>query len=255
MKQLLPFSLLLLLFAFLFPACGKDKNEDGFYIEATINGRSWKGTGTSRLIAINSADNSQMQIATNTLPVGSYNFFTNIARGVSFSQPSVVQLTNIQVGAYDSRLTIKWLSQFETNVARYEIQRAQGNANTFFVMGSVPAQGTSTTQVDYQLPIIGTETFLNQQTEYYRIRIIKTDSSFIYSGVMAQGGLDGTHPMISYLKNGKMYYCLDNNMNNVTITARDNTPDGWRKGTFSFDYKDENGNVVQVRNGKFRLRY
>lgn len=255
MKQLQQFSLFFLLCSLLFPACEKDKNEDDFYIEATINGQPWKGSGSSKFTAVNSSDNSRMQIALGNFPVGNYTFFTNPAGGHSFSQPGVVQLTNIRIGAYDSRLTVKWSSQFETNVARYEIQRARGNANTFFAVGTVPAQGTSTTQTDYQLPVIDAETFLNEQMEYYRIRIVRTDSTFIYSAVTAMSGLDANHPMISFLKNGKMYYCLDNNMNNLAITTRDNSLFGWRKGTFSFDYKDENGNIVQVRNGRFRLTY
>lgn len=254
MKQLLRFTLIALSCSFIIPGCDKNNDDDGYYIEATINGQHWRGTTDNGFIATNASE--AMRVDVSGLTTGSYTFFTAPAIGGSqVVLPGVVHLAYMDATAIDSKLTLRWSSMFETNVKHYEIERAlRSDPNTFFTMGQVNAQGTSTTQVNYTFNTFGAEPTPSLNGYYFRIKVVKLDNSWIYSNVQLIGGIRYSGlPMISFMKNGRVYYCLDNNQNQLTITSAHTNGDGPRKGTFSFRYKDENGNIINVTNGKFHL--
>ncbi len=234
--------------------CEKDE-EDGFYIEANINGQHWRGSSTGDFLAINGNDNSKMLILIAPIADGSYNFYTNNISAGTFILPNLIRMVGIQPGAYDSKLQVKWVTESETNIARFELQRST-NTSTFTTIGSVTGQGTSTTRKEYQ---ITDSVFTNllptaEELVYYRIKIIKTDNSFYYTSSFEADYLEGSAQII-YLKNGRLYYARDNGQNQITFTSINSTNIGEKKGSFSFSFKDETGNIVNVTDGKFHLSY
>jgi hypothetical protein len=83
-----------------------------------------------------------------------------------------------------SNVLLTWKTGTETDVARYEIELARGNAElqagNFVKIGEVNSLGNTTNERTY--------TFVDAETEkfgprYYRLKIVNTDGSFNYSPV------------------------------------------------------------------------
>lgn len=233
-------------------SCKKNKNEgrkaDELYIDAKINGQDWNSTSVNNNIAT-AGDGSRIQIYFGTNQTGTFSFFTHPVTGTQVSLPGI-EIMNMRLGAYDSRFTVKWSTVLETNISKFEIQRSP-NGTDWTTLGSVHAAGNSSQQVDYSFADEEASHFYSDAGRYYRIKVIKTDASYIYTTTFFTLGILPSPAIITYIKNNKAYYSLDNNQNQITITEV--KPGGNRKGTFSFTYKDAGGNNVLVT-GSFHLK-
>ena len=89
-----------------------------------------------------------------------------------------VELTRFGAAAEGSGVRLSWATASEKNSAGFEVQRS-ANGEAYQVMGRVAAQGTSTSQHDYEFwdarPLAG--------LTYYRLRQIDADGSSAYSPV------------------------------------------------------------------------
>jgi hypothetical protein len=239
-------------------SCGKDSNNDSpYFIEAAINGVKWRGTSNGKEYIATSNDGSKMKISVST-PMGpqitDFNFFTNAGRtGIMDNNPDFMM--QWVIGAYDSKIKIKWETTFENNIDRFEIEQgiADGLMNiTWQKLGSVPGSGNSNTlkQYSFTAPDVSVDVL---NSLFYRIKVFTTSGTYRYT-VVRSAGLLYTPALISYYtKDHKLYFALDDNNNQMSLTSF-SAPQQERQGTFSFNYKDETGNIIQVRNGKFHLK-
>src|SRR5689334_13392909 len=110
MKRFAALIALIISVNFLFQSCRKDFSEDSFYIEATINGKKWKGKSTGKYTAVNS-DGSQMRlfITTTPDPITSFNFFTIDPFTSSFYYSAAeFDMQDAFIAPFDSKMRFKW---------------------------------------------------------------------------------------------------------------------------------------------------
>lgn len=103
--------------------------------------------------------------------------------GLNNLTPLPVKLTEFTVAKQGGDAVVKWTAREETGVARYEIEVARGNAAqsaaAFAKAGEVAAAGLAGTQ---------RYTFTDAEpaksgVRFYRLKIVNTDGSFVYSEV------------------------------------------------------------------------
>lgn len=253
MKQY-PTPFIILIITTLFIACNKDANHDSsFFIEAEINGVKWRSESTENYLATKS-DNSKMKIyvATTNPPTGYFAFFANtFLTTSSYTNPDFTMQLFV-IGAFDSQIRLKWETTAENNIERFEIERSVGNPYTFQTIGSIPGSGTSTTLKQYSF----TDNNLNMaslNSLKYRIKAVTAAGTIRYTDAKIPNITVGNAQIVYQASNNKLYFALDNNENRISITSYDPATSE-RRGTFSFNYKDESGNIVQVTNGKFHLK-
>lgn len=107
--------------------------------------------------------------------------------GFDRSSPLPVKLLDFTAqksGADD--VLLKWKTGSETNVARYEIEFARGDAdlqaNHFVKIGEVASQGNSSASHSYSFTDNEPDKF---GPRYYRLKVVNLDGSFVYSPVRA----------------------------------------------------------------------
>jgi hypothetical protein len=86
-----------------------------------------------------------------------------------------------------TEVTVKWTSQTETNMSRYQVQRKLDTELDFTDRSSVNTLapgGNSISPLNYQ----NIDANANTGNSYYRLKIIATDNSFTYSDVILVAG-------------------------------------------------------------------
>jgi hypothetical protein len=245
---LFPVSLVLL------SSCKKN-DEAGFFIEATINGVKWKANSTGDYLAARS-DNSQMKvfIGKSDPDLGSFNFFSNSSLTPFYWNETDFTLQNGYIAPFDSKLLMKWETTFQNNIDKFYIQQSISNPETYQIIDSVKGGGygyfISLKQYSFKLPDVKIY-YLNQVK--YRIWVFLAGGASYYTSSWPASISPGKVQIVYTDPNGKVYFPLDNDQNQLTVTSYDPVT-GERSGTFSFNYKDDSGNIIAVKNGKFHLK-
>jgi len=134
----------------------------------------------------------------------------------------LMEFTAQKTNGYD--VLLKWKVGSETDVVRYEIEVARGNAQyqaaAFLKIGEQPGSGNITMTQSYSF--IDNET-LKSGTQYYRLKVVNSNGSFTYSPVRSvvfdETVLWQVFPNPS---NGKFYFVYQlNNTENVNAKVYD----------------------------------
>ena len=104
--------------------------------------------------------------------------------GFDRSTPLPVKLMNFTAQKQINDVLLRWDVGSESNVNRYEIELARGNADLqaghFFKVGEVVSQGNTVSVRNYSFLDTEADKF---GVRYYRLKVIHADGSFIYSPV------------------------------------------------------------------------
>jgi hypothetical protein len=254
MNCLLPKLLITSFFLLWFSSCKKN-NEPEFYIEATINGVRWQGKSTGDYLAIG-PDNSQMKIFVGNTQQGllSFTFFNNASLAPFYWNDTDFKLQNGYIAPFDSKLRIKWETTFENNVAKYYIQQSVSNPESFENIDSINGSGSGTyaSKKVYSMNLPDVKPYYLNQAKY-RFYITFTGGGSFYTATWP-AAISSDKAQIVYVDPvGKVFFPLDNDQNQLTVSDY-NLSTGARRGTFYFNFKDESGNIIAVRNGKFHLK-
>lgn len=98
-----------------------------------------------------------------------------------------VELTNIDARTEKARVELTWTTATEENVSHFDVERSI-DGETFTTIDQVPAYGSSQVERDYLL----TDDSAPTGNNFYRLRVVDLDDSFIYSPVvsaMVEGGV------------------------------------------------------------------
>jgi hypothetical protein len=233
----------------------KKNNDAGYFVEATINGVKWKGQSTGDYIAVGS-DRSQIKIFVGETQQGvvSFNFFNNSSLTPFYWNDSDFKLQNGYVAPFDSRLRLKWETTFENNIEKYYIQQSVSNPESYQIIDSVKGAGSGTYAPlkKYSLNLPDVKPFYLNQVKY-RFWVIMTDGDSFYTAAWPAAISSDKVQVVYSDPNGKVYFPLENDQNQLAVTYYDIVT-GERRGTFSFNFKDEAGNIIAVRNGRFNLK-
>lgn len=104
--------------------------------------------------------------------------------GFDRSTPLPVKLMNFSAQKQANDVRLRWDVGSESNVARYEIELARGNADLqaglFFKIGEVASLGNTTAVRNYSFFDTEADKF---GVRYYRLKVINADGSFVYSPI------------------------------------------------------------------------
>ena len=104
--------------------------------------------------------------------------------GFDRSTPLPVKLMNFTAQKQASDVVLRWDVGSESNITRYEIELARGNADLqagrFFKIGEVASLGNTTSVRNYSFLDTEADKF---GVRYYRLKVINADGSFIYSPI------------------------------------------------------------------------
>lgn len=90
-----------------------------------------------------------------------------------------VSLTNIKASLKNQGVQVEWVTHWESNLDRYEIERS-ANGQSFTKVGTVKAKGNSNLVLQYNWPDNNPLSGVN----YYRIRSVGTGTDISYSAVV-----------------------------------------------------------------------
>jgi len=235
--------------------CGKD-SDGAAAVEAEINGVKWKGNLVvdpldGYLVA--GDNNLKMKIWIKSDSIQAFNFFSNASITKSQILYKDTALVYYFIGAYDSRMKVKLETAFENDIDRFEIEQSNrlSNAMDFKLVGSIPAMGTSSTLKQYSLALdnIALE---DLGSLMYRLKIITKSGAYHYSPITMFNFRHGKAQIALYTGDNKLYFALDNDQNQMSITSVGPSANE-KSGTFSFNYLNEAGDTVRVKNGRFHL--
>ncbi|HVF97640.1 MAG TPA: S8 family serine peptidase [Flavisolibacter sp.] len=118
--------------------------------------------------------------------VAGFSEFWLTAGGLNNLTPLPVRLLDFTAVKDGSNATVKWKVSGETDVRRYEVEVAKGNAaqaaNQFVKLGEVQSAGNTSGTGQYSFADMDTE---KAGARYYRLKIVNTSGSFRYSDVRA----------------------------------------------------------------------
>ena len=97
------------------------------------------------------------------------------------SVPLPLNLNSFSVKSDNCIAHLNWSTSSETNFEKFEIEKSETNHTKWETIGSVRAQGNSSTNSTYSF--IDENTFINNKVVMYRLKMIDIDGSFIYSPV------------------------------------------------------------------------
>ena len=235
--------------------CVKD-SDNSSSVEAEINGVKWRGNLVDDPLdgyMVAGDNNSKMKFWIKSDSIQTFNFFSN----ASLNKPQFLYkdttLIYSFIGAYDSRMKVRLETAFENDIDRFEIEQAnrQSSPTVFKLVGTIPATGTSTSLKQYSLALdnIALEDLGNL---IHRIKVITKSGAYRYSPSTYYNFRHGKAQIALYTSDNKLYFALDNDQNQMSITSVG--PNANEKtGTFSFNYLNEAGDTVRVKNGKFHL--
>ena len=256
MKHLFLKFFLVIVLSTLLSDCVKN-SDDGFYIEAEINGVKWKGDNQPGDLYANGylavGGNSSMKLWINTptgRPPQTFNFSSYDTLKLSNFSYKDTLIYNCFLSMLDSKVKLNLNTIIEKGIDHFEIEQAKEDMN-YKLVGSIPATGTSTSLKQYSLTLENVD-LLNLGRVYQRIKTVTKSGTWIYSSITLFYFSPGT-PQAAWYTDGKLYMPLDNNQSKVTITAYGPGPREMR-GTFSFNYVNETGDTIRVTNGNFHVR-
>jgi hypothetical protein len=92
-------------------------------------------------------------------------------------------ITDMSATYINNAVAIKWISNFEVNSDRFEIERSTDGIN-FKTIGSVAAQGNSTIKHDYSFTDEVRNSTSSKNDLYYRLKLVDKDTKSTYSKVL-----------------------------------------------------------------------
>jgi len=98
------------------------------------------------------------------------------------SYPLPLLLNNFSVKADNCIAHLNWSTSSEANSEKFEIEKSETNNAKWKTIGSVKAQGNSSTHSTYYFK--DDNIFINNKVVLYRLKMIDIDGSFIYSPVL-----------------------------------------------------------------------
>lgn len=239
--------LALLLTVFLFAGCKENDHESFIRAEVDGNPKSTSAVSVERLPGSNDLvsfsgsfrDGTSIGFRVSSQPsfaTGTYSF-----RG---SEMLPVTLLSFTLTVTDFKPVLKWSTAQETGLSSFTVERSPTGTN-FQPIGSVPATNTATVH-NYELPDNGINTL---STYYYRLRVTDSSGQFNYSSVLLY---NASNMYVAYLEDGMVR--MKGYNGRVDVTAHDRNK-RIVEGSFTFDVKNDAGEVRQVRNGSFRVNY
>ncbi len=93
-----------------------------------------------------------------------------------------VTLTNFNAVLFNCEPTLKWTTETEINSDRFEIERSSANNSNWVKIGTVTANGNSSTKLTYSLT--DKSTVSSTEKMLYRLKVIDKDGRYSYSGVL-----------------------------------------------------------------------
>ena len=234
---------LLLLAPFLLFGCKKEKEE--FYVTAEFNGTT-KRTADITYIVIPQTEELSVFNAR----------FGNIDLGIKLDQnlptfepgdytfrPQPANLVFFNIEGVNGMPKLVWTTASETNMQSFVIEKSADAVN-FAPIASVAATNTQTA-ANYNY----TDSVYTIGRLYYRIKMVEQNNSAAYSQVRIfsnQGSYIGY-----YEEDGIVY----RGFNGLVKIISHNRTSHIIEGSFSFDIRKNSGQIVQVRNGAFRIKY
>lgn len=120
-----------------------------------------------------------------------------------------VSLTNIRAYAKNQGVQVEWITYFESNLDRYEIERS-ANGQLFTKIGTVKAKGNSSTVLNYNWPDNNPLNGVN----YYRIRSVGAGTDINYSPVV-KVNINSGKPQIVFYPNPVIGNTIKLQLNNI----------------------------------------
>lgn len=165
--------------------------------------------------------------------------------------PLPLILNNFSVKSDNCIAHLYWSTSSETNFEKFEIEKSETNNAKWETIGSVRAQGNSSTNATYYFK--DDNIFINNKSVMYRLKMIDIDGSFMYSPVLSTLlKCDGQNLSVfpNPVTNGKL---------NVTLNSAENVEANLTSVTGQFIKKIilENGinhiDVSELSNGIYFL--
>jgi hypothetical protein len=261
MKPFNPGSLIVVIILSLLISCGKDHDDNPYYIEAEMNGVKWRGNVTDRIngaFVASGNNGSKMLLWVSYPPTGDpfqpYSFHNTASlKFPQFYFKDTVQLY-FSIGAYDSKYKVKLKTIFENDIDRFYVEQAaypDTESKGYKLVASIPATGTSTSTQEYSYTLNDLN-IKDLGKLIHRIKVVTKSGISKYSNQT----IFNVHPVngqVAYCgSNGNLRFALDNDQNQMTIT---NVGPGLyeKSGTFSYRFVNEAGDTVRVTNGKFHV--
>lgn len=251
MKKILRFFYSIVIISLLF-SCSKESTStpENDFIRATVNGNNYSSTSVVAVKNPSSGDlgffysqgPDSISIGLSLYPTdpayaeGTYNFRP--------ASPAEVHFISFNIASNNFRPELTWVTINETNVLRMIVQRSVDGTN-FSQVGIVNAVGNTTDNTTYSY-IDATASFSNPV--FYRIKLENADGSFIYSQVRSFNTI-ATRAFYKDLQGSYKGY-----NGTITITSH-NRQTKVVSGIFSFDVKNYSDQLIQLRNGSFRISY
>jgi hypothetical protein len=104
---------------------------------------------------------------------------------ITFQTTGALPVTLVDFGAVyaNDMVNLKWVSTFEVNNDRYEIERSTDGVS-FKTVGTVKGLGTSSTRHEYKYNDDVSRSVLNKNDIYYRLKQVDLDGKFSYTKVL-----------------------------------------------------------------------
>lgn len=231
--------------------CKKDNTGlESDFLNATINGVAYNSTNiisitdqsTGELLYFYSLspDSASIGLRLNpTLPAYAEGIYT-----FRPSSPAGAFFISLTLRGNNFRPEITWVTANESNVDYFSVESSL-DGRTFGQAAIVDAAGNTTGNTTYNY-LDAANWF--RTLIYYRIKLVNVDGSVVYSQIVVY-----RHPSVNaYYKNLLGKY---EGYNGTIIITNHNRQTKTVNGTFSFDVKDYNNVVKQIRNGSFRVSY
>jgi hypothetical protein len=159
----------------------------------TFSGNIFFGNGTTCAAGTSvSGDNTADNSASSTVEV--------------VAAPVPVKLLNFYALLDNCEPALKWTTEYEVNIDRFQIERSTDNGNDWKMIGSLPATELGSTKSNYLFRDNNSAVLKNKI--FYRLKIIDKDGSFKYSEILLVNINCKTTTLNVYpnpVKNGKLY--------------------------------------------------
>lgn len=261
MKPLNPGSLIVVLILLVLISCGKDHDDNPYYIEAEMNGVKWHGNVTGVVdggLVASGNNGSKMILWLNPPSIAdnqAYSFHNTAS--ITFPQFYIKDtlLLKYCILPFDGKYKVKLKSTFENDIDRFEVEQSaypDVESKGYKLIASIPASGTSTSAQEYSYTLNDLN-IKDLGKLIYRIKVI-TKSGIFRSSPHTVFNVYPNNGQIAFCAdNGNLRFALDNDQNQMTITSR-GPGTNERTGTFSYRFVNEAGDTVRVTNGKFHVK-
>lgn len=262
MKPLYAGSLITVIILSLLISCGKDHDDNPYFIEAEVNGVKWHGKLTGKLDGgfVASGNNGSKIILWINPPM-----LTNLSQPYGFHNTASLSfpsfyfkdtvLLDYCVGAFDSKYKVMLKTTFENGIDRFEVEQAaypDTENKGFKQIASIPATGTSTTLREYSFTLNDLN-IKDLGKLIHRIKVITKSGIYRYSQHTVFNVYPNNGQVAFCPANGNLRFALNNDQSQMAINF-------WgsgvyeRGGTFSYRFVNEAGDTVRVTNGKFHVK-